>query len=149
MSNDDLQKLLGDYFDPSQQDGDGINPNPDPSFEKRRFLRRDASWSGYVTLEATTPAQTYSVLVSNVSQGGAMIELKESLPEATQVQLRFHVEVNGKPHEFNIAATVCYILPQSTDASGSFEHQYRIGLSFAEVSASDAQYLECFANYIF
>lgn len=149
MSNDDLQKLLGDYFDPSQQDGDGIDPFPDANYEKRKFLRRDASWSGYVIVNETTPEQTYSVIVSNVSQGGAMIELQELLTEATEITLRFSVEVNDKLHEFNIAATVRYILPQSTDPSGSFEHQYRVGLAFAQVSASDAQYLECFANYVF
>lgn len=149
MSNDDLQKLLGDYFDPSQQDGDDREQFPDSNYEKRRFLRRDASWSGYITLDGSPTVETYSVLVSNVSQGGAMIELAESLSESSRITLRFCVEVNDKPHEFNIAATVRYILPQETDPSGSFEHQYRVGISFAEVSASDAQYLECFANYIF
>lgn len=149
MSNEDLQKLLGDYFDPSQQQDDGIDPFPDANYEKRRFLRRDASWEGYVILENSTPTKTFAVLVSNVSQGGAMIELAESLDRGTPVTLRFNVEVNDKPHEFNIAAIVKYILPQQTDPSGNFEHQFRVGLAFSEVSASDAQYLECFANYIF
>jgi hypothetical protein len=128
IEDKDIESLIAEDFEKQRL--------KDEFAEKRSFPRRETKWSAQA--ECNGEIDT-NALIANISRGGALLHTSLSLEESDIVDLEFYADDIDELASMSVHAQARYTRKNQGEITIA-------GLEFLEISSSDADLLEDFAE---